>query len=190
MLREVIRVWRASGADADVAEARRELGKLFARRAEFEVARQLFEAAQEEQVKGDQPGEALATAVRICELEVLAGAPVALAKIETAVQTATRTEGGSVFVPMLRRLEAYALIQAGEWAAGEQRLDDALRAARKRGDVFETALLTDGFNKVKHHRGEDATELVSECQRQIAQLGIVRMPSFPLDPERDAEPIP
>jgi tetratricopeptide (TPR) repeat protein len=190
LLREVIRVWRASGADADVAEARRELGKLFARRGEFEVARELLDAAHEEQVRDDRPGEALATAVRICELEVLAGTPVALAKIETAVRTATRTEGGTLLLPMLRRLEGYALIQAGAIEAGEDRFAQALDAATSRGDVFETALLLDGLIRLRTLRGETTDELVAERQDRIAQLGIIRMPSFPLQPERLLEPIP
>ena len=82
MLREVLRVWRASGNEADAAEARRELGRLFARRAEFDTARELLEAAHAAQTADGRQGEALATAVRLSELDVLAGESTALARIE------------------------------------------------------------------------------------------------------------
>ena len=46
LIREVIRLWRASGAEGDVAEGQRELARLLARRGDVEGARPLLEAAR------------------------------------------------------------------------------------------------------------------------------------------------
>jgi tetratricopeptide (TPR) repeat protein len=189
LLRESLRVWRASGAEAEIAEARRELGKLFARRGEFEVARELLESAHADQIRDGKHGDALRTAVRLSELEVLAGDTKALARIEAATALAIRTEGGSMSLPILHRLEGWALIQAGQPAAGEARLVDALAAARGRGDVFEIVSLLDLLARLRG-RGEDAgASLERERDTYMEQLGVVRMPSFSVEVERPPEPI-
>ena len=190
LLREVLRVWRASGNEADAAEARRELGKLFARRGEFDTARELLEAAHAEQTHDGKPGEALATAVRLSELEVMAGESTALARIETTAHVAKRTEGGSVFLPMLNRLEGWALAQAGQLQAGEARLAEALASARSRGDAYETALNLDAICVVGPPLGVDVTRLAAERAEYMEKLGIVRMPSFPLEVQRPPDPLP
>ena len=53
---------------------------------------------------------------------------------------AKRTEGGSVVLPMLKRLEGLALIQAGQIDAGEAQLEETIAAARKRDASYEAVL--------------------------------------------------
>ena len=190
MLREVLRVWRASGNEADAAEARRELGRLFARRAEFDTARELLEAAHAAQTADGRQGEALATAVRLSELDVLAGESTALARIETTVHVAKRTEGGSVFMPVLDRLAGWALAQAGQPEAAASKLEDALVSARSREDVYEMALLLDALIAVRGQLGLEVADLEAERAQYVEKLGIVRMPSFRLSVERPLELVP
>ena len=73
LLREAIRVWRASGADTDVAEGRRELGKAIGRRGDIETALALLNEARVTQVSHNLPGEVLATDTRTAEVLVIAG---------------------------------------------------------------------------------------------------------------------
>jgi tetratricopeptide (TPR) repeat protein len=145
LLREAIRVWRGQGAEADVADARRELAKLLARRGEFEVAAELLESALEEQIRTGRAGEELGTAVRMCELQVLRCDADAISAIEKARKQTGSVEGGTVFVPMLRRLLAWALIQSGEDASAGAELSAAMSDARGRGDRFECMLLADAL---------------------------------------------
>jgi tetratricopeptide (TPR) repeat protein len=180
LLRDVLRVWRASGAEADVAEARRELGKLFARRAEFDTAAELLEAAEAEQLRSGKVGEALATAVRKRELDILAArGPGTLGAIDNTIGQAHQTEGGSVFLPMLQRLRAWALVQGGRVDDGRTEMLAALSAARRRNDAFETALLVDALFAIGWAEGASPGEFERERRELIQRLGIVTMPKFP-----------
>jgi tetratricopeptide (TPR) repeat protein len=183
LLRDVIRVWRASGAEADVADARRELGKLLARRGEFEAATSMFEAAIAVQRTGNQ-GDELATLVRMAENLTLGGAPLAaLAAIAEAAELTGRTEGGGTFDPMLARLRGWALLQSGRTAEAQSLFVEALEGARRRGDVYETALLLDALVAVARWRDASSTEiqaLDAERQSIVKKLGIAKMPSFPV----------
>ena len=58
LIREVLRVWRASGAEGDVAEGQRELARLLARRGDIVGARPLLERRAYQSHAGKQ-GEAL-----------------------------------------------------------------------------------------------------------------------------------
>ena len=73
LIREVIRLWRAAGAQTDVAEANRELGRLLARRGDFEEANNLFDATRAYQLHEGTTAEVLRTDVRRIELRLLEG---------------------------------------------------------------------------------------------------------------------
>ena len=113
--------------------SRRELAKLFARRGEFEAARELLEVAQADQLADRQAGRG-ADHRRFASARSMSWqVSPPRSRASRPPSPANRTEGGSVFVAMLKRLEAWALIQAGEIDAGERRLEETLAAARKRG---------------------------------------------------------
>src|SRR4029079_15514049 len=61
LLRDVLRVWRALGADTDAAFARGWLGKVFARRGEMPRALEALEGARAQQLEHGQTHEILAT---------------------------------------------------------------------------------------------------------------------------------
>lgn len=189
LLREVLRVWRASGADADVADARRELGKLLARRGDFEGAHEMLSAALAEQVRSGKAGEALATMMRQAERHLLAGDGAAgLAATEEASAMALRVEGGSVFSPILSRLHAIAMAQAGDPEAAGTELVAALDSARKRGDAYETALVADALLGLARIKGVTVPSLAAERSTCTKRLGIVLLPNFPLVPAGLAVP--
>ncbi|HUQ79040.1 MAG TPA: tetratricopeptide repeat protein [Patescibacteria group bacterium] len=181
LLRDVTRIWRASGAEADVADARRELGKLLARRGDFEGALAMFELALATQRAGGE-GDVLATLVRKAESETLAGdTERARSSLDQAVEVASRAEGGSIFLPMLRRLDAWLLLQGGHEGVAQSVFRAALESARKRHDDFEVVLLLDGLDTValrRHADPIDVEPVAMERQTIMTKLGIVTMPSF------------
>jgi tetratricopeptide (TPR) repeat protein len=180
LLREAIRVWRGQGADADVADARRELAKLLARRGEFDAAAELFDIALDEQIRTGRAGEELGTAVGLCELQVLRGDGAdATVAINAAMKRARSVEGGSVFLPKLHRLRAWALLQAGDDGAAGAELAAAMSDARDRGDRFECALLADALIALRTKAGANSSDLAADRAADMGKLGIVMTPSFP-----------
>ncbi len=182
LLREVLRLWRAAGADADVAEARREMAKLMARTGRLETATRLLDAAREEQHRAGKPGEVLATDVIRAETSVFSADPEgALQTIDDACALARSTDGGGVFLVPLERLRGWALLQAGRPDEADAVLAASLAEAERRGDSFEAALALDGLVAVRSRRDSPTADLAIERSRLTKKLGIVTMPSFPVD---------
>ena len=180
MLREVLRVWRAAGADADVAEARRELAKLYARTDRLDTASELLDAAREEQLSTGQQGEVLSTDVRRVEVRLFEGASeAALALVDEATDLARTTDGGSVFLPSLERLRGWALLQLGRIAEADALQQRVLDDAARRRDHYEHALALDALIAARSLADEPTQELVTERASLTKKLGIVTIPSFP-----------
>jgi tetratricopeptide (TPR) repeat protein len=181
LLREVIRVWRAAGADADVAETKRELGKTFARRGESAAGLELLTESLAELTGFQKDGEALSTRVRLAEAYVLAGqTAAAIAAIDESLRDANAIDGGKVFIPALERLRAWTDVQAGDPAKALSEFRRGLKDARRRGDIYETALNLDAIHRVEASRGDDAAAIGIQRDALFARLGIVTAPVFPL----------
>jgi tetratricopeptide (TPR) repeat protein len=185
LLREVVRVWRAAGADADVAEAKRELGKLLARRGETEAGLEFLTEALADLIAFQKPGEALATRVRVAEALVLSGqTAAAVSTIDEAMRDAKSVEVGEVFVPLLDRLRGWTQVQAGDTAAGLSTYRRALKDARRLGDLFETAVNLDALKRVDEAAEAEATSLESHRSALFERLGIISSPQFALSQAR------
>ena len=155
LIREVIRLWRASGADGDVAEGQRELARLLARRGDIDGARPLLEAARAYQYQTSKQGEVLRTDARIAEMLLIAGAAdEALVVIDGADHLAASTDGGSVLEPTLARLRGWALLQSGRAVdvEAERSFETALDLAQGRGEALEEALTLDGLASLRRDR--------------------------------------
>ena len=133
LLRDVIRHWRAAGAETDVAEAWRELARLEARRGDFDSATAAAERGacspggpqparrgpdhrlsdgRDARPGRDGPGEALELAIEL--------------------QTRAKTvEGGSSLIPSLQRIEGWAFLQQGRTAEASDQFVAALKLARE-----------------------------------------------------------
>ena len=100
LLRDVIRVWRASGAETRTRrQPKRELGRLMARRGDVETARELLQSARLQQVHAGQQNEVLTTDFRLAELLVLAGRAVKRSRSSTSSCRAVELLGASVSRP-------------------------------------------------------------------------------------------
>jgi class 3 adenylate cyclase/tetratricopeptide (TPR) repeat protein len=184
LLREAIRVWRASGADADVAEGQRERARLMARRREpgdIDEARQLLESAREEQTSAGKSGEVLLTDSRMAELEVLAGrSAVALEIAERGLIEAERTEGGSLVVPRFERTRGWALLQSGRSKEALEAFRRAERLARRGEDFNELAQALDGIVEVRRSFGRPWQATAAERDAIYRRIGIIAPVQVPI----------
>ena len=99
------------------------------------------------------------------------------------MELAVRTDGGSAYLPILHRLTSWVLLQTGQVDEAESALRNALAAARKRGDAYETVLLLDALaalGRCRSDRRADVRPIVAEQRAIMRKLGIVRTPSFPV----------
>jgi tetratricopeptide (TPR) repeat protein len=189
LLKEVLRVWQASGAELDLAAARAELGSLRARRGDLADARELLDTARTEQARVGNLSEVLTTDARIAEVLVLErDAQAALDLIDDALARARVTEGGSVVAPTLHRLRAVALAQAGRPDEAHEALTGALATARKRGDAHGLALILHVLAALARTSGSAVDELDRERAQLFESLGIVEVPAVPIGSL--AQPIP
>jgi predicted ATPase/class 3 adenylate cyclase len=184
LLRDAIRTWRASGSELDVASANAELGILRARRGDFAVATEHLRTARDELERGGAHGEVLTTDVKIAELHVLAGETEdALRVVVSAIAAARTAEGGAALLPALTRLRGLALAQAGKRDEAKAVLEEALAAARGRGDLYQAALVLDALLALELSAGQrPAAELDDERRRLFDKLQIVAVPQARLIP--------
>ena len=187
LLRDAIRVWRASGADADVAEGQRERARLLARRrgpGDIDEARQLLEGAREEQANAGKPFEVLITDSRRGEVEVVAGRPAAaLAIVERGIIEAERTEGGSLVMPRLERTRGWALLQSGRAKEASEAFRRAERLARRGEDIYELAQALDGLVAVRRSMGRPWQARAAERDAIYKRLGIIAPVEIPTTTE-------
>jgi class 3 adenylate cyclase/tetratricopeptide (TPR) repeat protein len=187
VLREAIRVWRASGADADVAEGQRERALLMMRRrapGDMDEASQLLEAARGEQTSAGKLGEVLITDSRRAELEVLAGRPAsALAIADRGLVEAERTDGGSLVVPRLERTRGWALLQSGRPKEAAKAFARAERLARKGEDIYELAQALDGIVEVRRSTSRAWETAAAERDAIYKRLGIIAPVQVPTTSE-------
>ncbi len=181
LLREVLRVWRASGAETDAAAAKQELGRIAARRGDFDSARELLESARVDQVRAGEQRQVITTDVRLAELLVLAGAGGdALTLVDELLPRAKRL-GASSLLSCLLRTRGWALIQAGRLDDASEPLEEALRLARTRTDLYESALALEALVALGRLNGDQGVDaLDAERRSLLARLGIVATPMIPI----------
>lgn len=185
LLREVIRVWRASGGDPDhAAAAKRELGRLLGRRGEVETALELLRSARADQVLAGQPLEVLTTDFRLAELCALAGdASASLALIEELLPRCAHLDAATA-MPGLIRVDGWALMLCGRRREAREQLEEARALAGQRDDLYEQCLALDSLVAVARLEGDDVSALEDALEPLVEQLGIVRLPRVPLDGPR------
>ncbi len=115
MFREVLRIWRASGAETDAASAKPSSEDLPPGVATSTRHARLLESARADLLRGGNHGEVLTTDVKIADMLVLAGETAqAIPAIDAAFVLASGTDGGSLVTPALNRLRGLALVEMGQ----------------------------------------------------------------------------
>jgi class 3 adenylate cyclase/tetratricopeptide (TPR) repeat protein len=173
LLRDALRVARASRSAARVAEVALTLGRLLSRTGRFEEAHALFSDGSDE-----YPSEADARAAEALMLE--GRAREALALSTNALGRERSLEGGFHLRAMLLRTQGSALLQLGRLEEAELQLGAGLEEARERSLVYEVALMLDALSMLARLNGHETIGLVHERDAILDQLGVVRVPEVPL----------
>ncbi len=174
ILRDAIRVLRASGVEFAASYAEMLLARAELVRGNVEAARELATPVIARFAEMGARMTALEAALVLAEVETEAGRPAeALALIEEA-EEAAHGEGAPLRAHACL-CRARALMRLGEWADSEEPLcDEGLSAAREFDQPYEEALLLAASAQLAATRGESTTavELGAESDRLLARLGV------------------
>ena len=180
LLRDVIRLWRAAGADTDVAEARRELARVTARRGDIESARAMLEEARAVQSEHGQHGEVLTTDCRRAEVFILGGrSDLGSEIVEDIATRIPSTDGAATLLPSVERLRGWVLLQDGLIVDARVRFAAALDLARERDDHYQVALAIDGLLAAEPESAEEVAQLTADRAAILERLGIQSTPEVP-----------
>ena len=184
LIRESLRIARASRSGPRIAETARYLGILLARVGRFDEARRLHEEAREEYERAGESSEVLVTEARMAELLVLEGsAEDALDRAGRTLARSPASDGIFPLGPTLHRMRGLALLQLGRREEARAALDESLESARNAGADYEVALALDARAVLGRLAGESAETAERERDAIFARLGVVATPEFPLPPD-------
>jgi len=146
LMKESLRIARASGSGSWIAMVAHFYGTLLARLGRFEEARHLLGEAHEEFERAGERSDVLVTEARTAEALVLQGAAQeALDLARSTLERAGSYEGIFVLVPTLQRVSGLALMQLGRPAEARAALTESMGGARLDGADYEVALALDAL---------------------------------------------
>jgi class 3 adenylate cyclase/tetratricopeptide (TPR) repeat protein len=180
LFRAALRVWRAAGYRAGVADALSQMGRAAARSGRFEEALALLSEARSMHEDVGSRAWVLEDDSRIAECHLLNGDfRNALSLAYSALAGASGAEGVGVQIPMLHRIRGLALMGLGEHASARGAFEESLRLGRSRGAEFEVALTLQALADVLRLQGTpeaDAGPLEMESRSVLGRLGVVTVP--------------
>jgi predicted ATPase/class 3 adenylate cyclase len=181
MFEESLRVWRSSEFGWGEAYALRSLGQVASRSGDFERAAELYDQAREQFAALVGESELIDTDTRIAEVLVFQGRSDEAIDLASACLKRTTAEGGAPQDSLLHRLLAYAHAQRGEWQEAEQDLLSSLETARARNARHEVAHTLDATARIAEAQGSSDTAARAEADALYESLGIVFVPTVPLE---------
>jgi class 3 adenylate cyclase/tetratricopeptide (TPR) repeat protein len=168
LLREAIRVMRASGFHDGAAYAEVQLGRVLVERGAAGQADELLERVGAELVQFGRKSSALEAALVQALAKVqLNQAPAALALIEQAAASAGGANG--LLAPQAAESRAVALAALAEFDAAESQLADGLAAARELGLNYEEGMLLRRRTELRRVTGRQPDS--SDVKRSVEILG-------------------
>jgi class 3 adenylate cyclase/tetratricopeptide (TPR) repeat protein len=189
LLRESLRIARASRSGSRIADAAGYYGRLLARLGRFDEARSSLAEARAQHERDGERGEVLETEARIAEALLLEGAAAdALEQVERTLARARTFDGIFALVPTLERVRGLALMQLGRPEEARAALTDSLDRARLDTADYDVALALDSLAALGRLTGEPASAFERERDAIFRRLGVVASPELPLRP--DAGPPP
>ena len=179
--RQALQVWRASGYGRWVAFATMHLGRIAARRGDFDRALQLFAEARAGFAAIDGGAEVLETDVWTSEcLLLMDETERALALVDDGLAREAAMGGAGVHRATLHRLRGYACARLGRLVESWASLDDSLAAARSRQAHFEVALTLEAFATIAPLAGVPFDPPEEEHRLVLERLGVRHLPVVPL----------
>jgi class 3 adenylate cyclase/tetratricopeptide (TPR) repeat protein len=184
LIRESLRVARASRFGTQLAETARYTGMLLARLGRFEEARRLLDEAHDEFERVGESSEVLVTEARLGESLVLErSSSAALDLAERTLARLSAFEGIFPLGPTLHRVRGLALLQLDRFDEARAALNESLEGAKSAGADYEVALALDALAVLARLEGESVKTVERERDAIFARLGVVATPEIPLPPD-------
>jgi tetratricopeptide (TPR) repeat protein len=176
LLADAQQVWRAAAAPSFVAFGKSQLGRLAARRGQFDEAFELLNSARADYVADGEQAEVLETDARLAQCLLLQGSfAQALATADATL--AVTSSGGAVLpqVPLLQRIRGVALARLGEVDAAFEAFEASLASARERRARHEIAWTLHAIAFARPAAGLPPIDDDLRAERDLlfTQLGIV-----------------
>ena len=157
LIRESLRIARASRFGSQLAETARYTGMLLARLGRFEEARRLVDEAHDEFERVGESSEVLVTEARLGELLVLEGSSAdALDLAERALARLSTFEGIFPLGPTLHRVRGLALLQLGRFDEARAAFNESLEGARSAGSGLRGSTRPRRAGRARRLDGESA----------------------------------
>jgi class 3 adenylate cyclase/tetratricopeptide (TPR) repeat protein len=177
-LRDALRVWRASSAAPEIAQATRQLGRLAARRGDDEAATNLLGSAREQQLSNGEASEVLWTDAWIAEAHVLAGDPAAaLERVPGLRARSQKLDAGGRIIPLIQRLHGWAMLELGAIDEAAEAFELGLNETRGRSAGFEHLALLEGQVLVARARSAPDPAVEAEFEAKLDELDIAVRPA-------------
>jgi class 3 adenylate cyclase/tetratricopeptide (TPR) repeat protein len=181
LIRESLRIARASRAGSQIAETARHAGVLLARLGRFDEARRLLDEARDEFERAGESSEVLVTDARLGELLVLEGSSAAALDLaERTLAHLPAFEGIFPLGPTIHRVRGLALLQLGRFDQARAACNESLEGARSAGADYEVALALDALAALARLEGESVETIERERDAIFSRLGVVATPEIPL----------
>ena len=185
-LADALRVLRAASYRYGVAYATMLIGRLAARTGAFDEAHRCFDTARTEFLESDLHFDASEVDSMEAECLVLEGRnDEALERADQLLEvTPDSSPRGPAF---LQRVRGYARLARGELAEAQSAFEASRQAAEDLGAAYELLLTLIGLRSLARRRGDGvaASGLVPDIDGLVRQLGIVQLPTVPLDTASD-----
>jgi tetratricopeptide (TPR) repeat protein len=182
LLRETIRVWRASGDHQSLAFCLTQLGRVAAVGGKPSEALDLFTQARDEYASVGASGYILEVDTAEAECLLLVGETArALELSEKVLAQQSRDEGISVLAPTLERIRGYALLQLGDQEGARAAFNASVDIARELGAENHVALSLVALARLARMEGSSVyQQLDAESAPTLERLGIRAVPAIPL----------
>jgi tetratricopeptide (TPR) repeat protein len=181
LLRQALRIARASATGPHIANILADHGRLAARAGRFDEARVMLEEAKDEYKRAGEQGEVLLTEAKLAETLMLEGdGHAALGLASSALRRAESLESVYLAIPALLRVKGCALAQLGRAEEARAALLESLNSARAKQADYEVGLTLDALVSLGQAAGERVAELKLERDSIFERLGVVATPEIPL----------
>ncbi len=177
-------VWRASGFQDWLAACLQQLGRVAMRLRRFDEALGRFEEAKANLLRVGAEHDIPPVDAWTAECRVGMGNPdAALELVRGLLDRASESSGVARMVPLLLRVQGHALMLQDDLWGARDALEESLKAARERQDLFEATLTSLSLIELDKLEGiEPPLELVNESRSLLASRKVRAVPPVPLPP--------
>ncbi|HEX2141176.1 MAG TPA: tetratricopeptide repeat protein, partial [Candidatus Limnocylindria bacterium] len=186
LLKEALQTQRGTGHRIGEAWSQFNLGVSAARAGRTEEAYNLLTQAREKFSEMGAESYVLEVSARLAEVHLVAGDHRSARATLSRAMRDVEARGGLVLEALMRRLQAYALLQAGDPDQALAVLERSCYVAEMANATYELALTLDAMWRFGEVLGRPRPEERRRASSLLEDLGVVRTPVIPLP--SDVEP--